>query len=247
MAPRANWKGFLKVAELTCPVALYTAASTSERIAFHTLNRATGHRVRRQFIDQETGKPVEADEQVKGYEVGQDEYIVLEPDEIAAAVPESDKTLTVVAFIRVRRHRYGLLRSPLLSEPEQPDCRGGLCADPRRPARQEGSGPRPHRPVPARPDPADPAAWRGPDRDDLELRLRGAIGRGGLPRRSGDDDQGRDARPCQAHHHHQAGHVRPQSSSTTAMRLPWPSWFAPSSKASRFRSARRRRRPRSSI
>ena len=68
MAPRANWKGFLKVAELTCPVALYTAASTSERIAFHTLNRATGNRVRRQFIDQETGKPVEADEQVKGYE-----------------------------------------------------------------------------------------------------------------------------------------------------------------------------------
>jgi DNA end-binding protein Ku len=100
VAPRANWKGFLKVAELTCPVALYTAASTSERIAFHTLNRATGNRVRRQFIDQETGKPVEADEQVKGYEVGQDEYVVLEPDEIAAAVPESDKTLTVVAFVR---------------------------------------------------------------------------------------------------------------------------------------------------
>ena len=100
MAPRANWKGFLKVAELTCPVALYTAASTSERIAFHTLNRATGHRVRRQFIDQETGKPVEADAQVKGYEVGQDEYIVLEPAEIAAAIPESDKTLAIVAFIR---------------------------------------------------------------------------------------------------------------------------------------------------
>ena len=100
MAPRANWKGFLKVAELTCPVALYTAASTSERIAFHTLNRATGHRVRRQFVDQETGKPVESDEQVKGYEVGEGEYVVLEPDEIAAAVPESDKTLAVAAFIR---------------------------------------------------------------------------------------------------------------------------------------------------
>jgi DNA end-binding protein Ku len=100
MAPRANWKGFLKVAELTCPIALYTAASTSDRIAFHTLNRATGHRVRRQFIDQDTGKPVEADDQVRGYEVAQGEYVVLEPDEIAASVPESDKTLTVVAFIR---------------------------------------------------------------------------------------------------------------------------------------------------
>ena len=93
-------EGLLKVAELTCPVALYTAASTSERIAFHTLNRATGHRVRRQFVDQETGKPVESDEQVKGYEVGEGEYVALEPDEIAAAVPESDKTLAVAAFIR---------------------------------------------------------------------------------------------------------------------------------------------------
>ena len=100
MAPRASWKGFLKVAELTCPVALHAAASTSERIAFHTLNRATGHRVRRQFVDQETGKPVDADEQVKGYEVGQDDYVVLGPEEIAAALPESDKTLAVQAFIQ---------------------------------------------------------------------------------------------------------------------------------------------------
>ena len=59
MAPRANWKGYLKFGEVTCPVALYTAASTSERIAFHTLNRATGNRVRREFIDSETEKPVE--------------------------------------------------------------------------------------------------------------------------------------------------------------------------------------------
>jgi DNA end-binding protein Ku len=100
VAPRANWKGFLKVAELTCPVALYTAASTSERIAFHTLNRATGHRVRRQFVDEETGDPVDPDDQVKGYEVGQGEYIVLEPAEIASAVPGSNKTLTIRAFLR---------------------------------------------------------------------------------------------------------------------------------------------------
>jgi len=99
MAPRANWKGYLKVAELTCPVALYTAASTSDRIAFHTLNRATGHRVQRQFVDSDTGKPVERDDQVKGYEVGSNEYIVLEPEEVAAAVPDSDKTLAVSNFI----------------------------------------------------------------------------------------------------------------------------------------------------
>jgi len=99
MAPRANWKGFLKVGELSCPVALYTAASSSDRIAFHTLNRETGHRVKRQFVDPETEEPVTADQQVKGYEVSKGEYVMLEPEEVAAAVPESDKTLDVEAFI----------------------------------------------------------------------------------------------------------------------------------------------------
>ncbi len=99
MAPRANWKGFLKVGEVVCPVALYTAASTSDRIAFHTLNRETGNRVRREFVDSESGKVVEHDDQVKGYEVASGDYVVLEPDEVAAAVPEADKTLDVDAFI----------------------------------------------------------------------------------------------------------------------------------------------------
>lgn len=99
MAPRAIWKGVLKVAELTCPVALYTAASTAERISFHTLNRKTGNRVQRQFVDEVTGKPVEHDDQVKGYDQGDGDYIVLEPEEIAAAVPESDKTLDVSTFL----------------------------------------------------------------------------------------------------------------------------------------------------
>lgn len=101
MAPRANWKGFLKVGELVCPVALYTAASTSERISFHMLNRATGHRLHREFVDSETGKLVERDDQVKGYETGSKDYIILTPEEVAAALPESDKTLDIEAFIAV--------------------------------------------------------------------------------------------------------------------------------------------------
>lgn len=99
MAPRAQWKGFLKFGEVVCPVALYTAASTSDRIAFHTVNRDTGNRVRREFVDSVTGDPVGRDDQVKGYEVGTDDYIVLEPEEVAAAIPESDKTLAVEAFV----------------------------------------------------------------------------------------------------------------------------------------------------
>lgn len=102
MAPRANWKGFLKIAEVQCPVALFTAASTSDRISLHMLNRATGHRLRRQFVDSVTGRPVNSEDQVKGYEVSRDEYVVLEDEEIAAAVPESDKTLAVRAFVKYR-------------------------------------------------------------------------------------------------------------------------------------------------
>jgi DNA end-binding protein Ku len=99
MAPRAIWKGTLKIDEVICPVALYTAASTAERISFHTINRKTGNRVHRQFVDEVTGKPVEHDDQVKGYDRGDGDYVVLEPEEIAAAIPESDKTLNVATFL----------------------------------------------------------------------------------------------------------------------------------------------------
>lgn len=104
---RANWKGYLQLGAVTCPVALYSATSTSDRIVFNTLNRATGHRVRREFIDSATGETVEKDNQVKGYETEKDQYIVLEPDEIAEAGASSaktgaksgDKTIDVSAFI----------------------------------------------------------------------------------------------------------------------------------------------------
>ena len=99
MSPRASWKGFLKVAEVAVPVALYAAASTTERIALHTINRPTGHRVRREFVDAETGETVERDDQVKGYEVAKDEYVSIEPEEIEAVIPHGDKTLSVSAFV----------------------------------------------------------------------------------------------------------------------------------------------------
>jgi DNA end-binding protein Ku len=91
----------LKIVEVTCPVALYAAASTTERIALHTINRATGNRNGRQFVDAETGETVERDDQVKGYEIGKDEYVSVEPDEVAAVVPHGDKTLSVSAFIEL--------------------------------------------------------------------------------------------------------------------------------------------------
>ena len=93
MAPRANWKGHLTLGDLSCAVALYTAASTSDRVSFHIINRRTGHRVQRQMVDAETGKPVERDDIVKGYELSSGDYVLLDPDEIAEAVPEATRRL----------------------------------------------------------------------------------------------------------------------------------------------------------
>lgn len=103
MAARAVWTGVIKIAELICPVKMYTAATTSERISLHMVNRKSGNRLRRVYVDDKTNKPVEAADQVKGYETHEGSYVVLEPEEIAAAVPNSDKSLTIDAFIACNR------------------------------------------------------------------------------------------------------------------------------------------------
>ncbi|WP_083222570.1 Ku protein [Ensifer sp. LC163] len=99
MAGRALWKGFLKFGEVACPVALHSAASTSERVSFNTLNRKTGNRVKREFVDAVTYGVVEREDQVKGYEVDNNLYVVFAPDEIAATTPQSDKTLRVQTYV----------------------------------------------------------------------------------------------------------------------------------------------------
>lgn len=96
---RALWKGSLKVGELRCAVALHGATSTAERISLSTVNRATGHRVRRIYADPVSGREVPREDQVKGYgEEG--DWTILEPEAVAATVPESTKVLDVGAFVR---------------------------------------------------------------------------------------------------------------------------------------------------
>ncbi|KQN72319.1 MULTISPECIES: Ku protein [unclassified Devosia] len=99
MAARAIWSGAIKIAEIACPVKMYTAATTSERISLNLLNRKTGNRLKRLYVDEKTDKPVEREDQVKGYETSAGHYVVLEPEEITAAVPDSDKVLKVDNFI----------------------------------------------------------------------------------------------------------------------------------------------------
>jgi DNA end-binding protein Ku len=68
MAPRPSWRGYLKLSLVTCPVAMLPATSEAEKVRFHTLNRVTGNRVHARYVDAETGKPVDEQDQVKGYE-----------------------------------------------------------------------------------------------------------------------------------------------------------------------------------
>jgi DNA end-binding protein Ku len=99
MAERATWKGSLKFGELVAGVALYPAVSTRDRVSLHMVSRRTGHRLVRRLVDPETGAEVERGEQVKGYEVAPGDYVVLEPEEVAEAVPKADKLITVDSFV----------------------------------------------------------------------------------------------------------------------------------------------------
>ena len=99
MAPRPAWKGYLKLSLVSCPVALYPATTTSERVSFRTLNRDTGNRLRRQMVDEQSGDVVESDNQAKGYEVGKGEYIVLDDEEIKAVQIESNHTIDIERFV----------------------------------------------------------------------------------------------------------------------------------------------------
>src|SRR3546814_17372988 len=91
MAPRTFWKGYLKLSLVTCPVAMMPATSESEKVRFHTLNRKTRNRLQSRYVDAETGKPVEEDEEVRGYESGDGESVILEREEMSAGGPKRNR------------------------------------------------------------------------------------------------------------------------------------------------------------
>lgn len=99
MAARAFWKGYLRLSLATCPVAMAPATSENEKVRFHTINRATGHRVRSHYVDAETGKPVDEDEEITGYQRGPNQFVPLENQEIEAVALESTRTIDIDMFV----------------------------------------------------------------------------------------------------------------------------------------------------
>jgi DNA end-binding protein Ku len=99
MAPRANWKGFLKLSLVSCGIALFPATSTKERIRFNIINRETGNRVRYRQIDAETGEDVPEEDRVKGYKAADGSYVLLEPAELDDVALESTHTIEIESFV----------------------------------------------------------------------------------------------------------------------------------------------------
>jgi DNA end-binding protein Ku len=99
MAPRPNWKGFLKLSLVSCAVALYPATTTSQRIHFNIINRKTGNRIRNEVVDSETGEPVEREDRVKGYQFDKGHYVLVEDDELDNVALESTHTIDIEEFV----------------------------------------------------------------------------------------------------------------------------------------------------
>jgi len=99
MAPRPNWKGFLKLSLVSCSVAMYSATSTSQRIRFNIINRKTGNRIHNEVVDAETGDPVEQEDRVKGYKLEGDQYLLIEDEELDNVALESTHTIDIEDFV----------------------------------------------------------------------------------------------------------------------------------------------------
>jgi DNA end-binding protein Ku len=99
MAPRPSWKGYLKLSLVACAIELTNATDHSEKVSFRVINRKTGNTVKRQYIDSVTGKAVENDDEVKGFEIDDDRFLLIEEDEIDAVEIESSHTLSIESFV----------------------------------------------------------------------------------------------------------------------------------------------------
>jgi DNA end-binding protein Ku len=100
MAPRANWKGFLRLSLVTCPVALYPATSEADKISFNQINKNTGHRIKYVKVDADTGEEVASEDIVKGYKVDTDTYVEVTNEELENVALESTRTIEIDEFVQ---------------------------------------------------------------------------------------------------------------------------------------------------
>jgi DNA end-binding protein Ku len=140
MAPRANWKGYLRLSLVSCPIALYPASSLSEKVSFNRINRKTGNRLKQQNVDSETGEVVSREDMVRGYEVAKGQYMVVEDQEIEAVQIESTRTIDIDQFVPKNEIDERYVDSPYYIAPA-----GGFCRHSRHHCKTEHGCARPGR------------------------------------------------------------------------------------------------------
>src|SRR5258706_98848 len=117
---RPYWKGYLKLALVSCPIALHAACSTAERIAFRQINKATGNRLRQQLIDEETREPVAPEHKSRGYEVAKGHYLIVEDAELEAIEIESTHTIEIDSFVPRSEIDQRFFDTPYYIMPSEP-------------------------------------------------------------------------------------------------------------------------------
>ena len=116
--PRPYWKGYLKLSLVSCPIALYTATSSGERVAFRQINKKTGNRLRQQLVDEGTGDPIDPDDKGRGYEVDKGVYLQVEDEELDAIAIESSHTIDIDSFVPKSEVDERYVDSPYYLVPE---------------------------------------------------------------------------------------------------------------------------------
>ena len=117
---RPYWKGYLKLALVSCPIALHAACSTSERIAFRQINKITGHRLRQQLIDEETCEPVPPEQKGRGYEIAKGQYLLVEDEELEKIQIESTHVIEIDSFVARQEIDQRFFDTPYYVTPNEP-------------------------------------------------------------------------------------------------------------------------------
>ena len=117
---RPYWKGYLKLALVSCPITLHAACSPSERVAFRQINKATGNRLRQQLVDEETRKPVSSDDKGRGYEVAKGQYLIVEDEELEAIEIESTHVIDIDSFVPRPQIDQRFFDAPYYVAPNEP-------------------------------------------------------------------------------------------------------------------------------
>jgi DNA end-binding protein Ku len=117
---RPYWKGYLKLALVSCPIALHAACSTAERVAFRQINKATGNRLRQQLVDEETREPVDPEHKGRGYEVARGQYLVVEDEELDAIEIASTHTIEIDRFVPHQGLDQRFFDTPYYVTPNEP-------------------------------------------------------------------------------------------------------------------------------